>query len=92
MPATAKSFYCRLTSILGYTFLVSLFLTSMRKKVNQIIPKSREKITQVPCSGVGSTMLPCSQLPAEKCPTANKSLNECRLQRLAPLAKQKINH
>jgi len=92
MPAAANSLYCQLISILGYAFLVSLFLTSVRKKVEQIIPRSREKMTQVPCSGVGSTMLPRSQLPAEKSPPGNNSLNERRWQRLAPLPQQKIRH
>lgn len=57
-----------------------------------MIATPRHKVTQAPCSGVGSTMLPGSQLPAEKSPTENKSWNERRLQRLAALAKQKIKH
>lgn len=73
--------------MLGYTFLISLFLR--RKKGKQIIATPREKVTQAPCSGVGSIMLPCSQLPDEESPTENKSWNE---RRLAALAKQKIKH
>lgn len=49
-------------------------------------------MTQVPYPGVGSTRLSCGQLPAERNPRMNKSLNELRLQRLLLLARQKTEH